>query len=154
MDDGFHGSQEVVYRLMKPILNSLSRALCKKRCDESKLVVRKIMHPRQRIHELVGGLVNIKILREDMFSNQENLCSCPIWNGDILGVVTNYGTSYIGLVESYGIGLFGVRDRSAYVAQNRACDMTLELFEERPELLKKLTMLPTIIQKPKVSSRT
>lgn len=138
VDAGLDTSLKVVNHMMNPVLNALQVALEVRTVDDLTLKVsRGMIHPKQFIHELAGGILNVKSWRAAEFAMKKP--TCPIWKGHgVFGLAEKHGTTHIGVIESLGISIIGVEESSAHVARNRACAIAMLVFENHPELIKTL----------------
>eukprot|EP00558_Chaetoceros_sp_UNC1202_P008523 CAMPEP_0197240492 /NCGR_PEP_ID=MMETSP1429-20130617/6771_1 /TAXON_ID=49237 /ORGANISM="Chaetoceros sp., Strain UNC1202" /LENGTH=140 /DNA_ID=CAMNT_0042700141 /DNA_START=1 /DNA_END=423 /DNA_ORIENTATION=+ len=118
---------------MKPIVDALTRTLSRIESSDIKSKARAMVHPKQYVHELAGGILSVKSWREEIFAIKKS--GCPVWKDGIWGEGERDGSNFIGVIESYGIELIGVEEKSSHVARNRACAITMEVFEKNPDLI-------------------
>jgi hypothetical protein len=102
-----------------------------------------MMHPKQYIHELAGGILHVKAWKEEDYAIKKR--SCPVWRNGTWTACHGLGNNSIGLIESYGIDLIGIEEKSSHVARNRACAIAMEVFETNPDLIDKLKSLAQLI---------
>lgn len=76
VDGGFIAVQNAVSHVMKPILNALMSALASNNVDEMKNKAQNMMHPKQFVHELAGGIIHVKVWKEEAFALRRR--NCPI----------------------------------------------------------------------------
>ena len=128
----------------KPVMDALETALKGLIVDDVRSKARAMVHPKQYVHELGGGVLSVKSWREEVLAIKR---SCPVWkDGGMWGKAQRDGSNHIGLIESFGIDILGIEEKSAHVARNRACAITMEVFEKHPDLVDKLKHLAQLLQ--------
>jgi len=143
VDQGLEAAQASVQFAMNPVVDSLTKALKHRNINDMQSKARAMVHPKQYVHELAGGILNVKSWREDIYSAKKR--NIPVWKSGIWGLGNREGSNYIGLIESCGIDLLGIEEQSSHVARNRACAITMEIFEKNPDLIDKLKNLAALI---------
>ena len=79
---------------------------------------------------------------------------CPVWkDGGFWGEADRDGSNHVGVIETFGIDLIGIEERSSHVARNRACAIVMEIFERNPKLLESLKRVGTLIQDENVGEK-
>jgi len=144
VDSGLAPAIKAVEHAMRPIVDALTTALQGRVADDVTSKARAMVHPKQYVHELAGGILNVKSWREEIFAVKKN--SCPVWKEGIWGEANFDGSNNIGVIESFGIDLIGIEEKSSHVARNRACAITMEVFETHPDLIDKLKSLTQLFQ--------
>ena len=124
--------------MMNPVLTALQVALKGMTVDDlTSKISRGMIHPKQFVNELAGGILNVKSWREGEFAIKKT--TCPVWKGrGTFGLAEKHGTAHIGLIESLGIDIIGIEESSAHVARNRACAIAMLVFKNHPELIETL----------------
>ncbi len=106
---------------------------------------RGMVHPKQYVHELGGGIMTVKSWKEEILAIKK---ACPIWKeGGLWGEAQRNGSNHVGVIESFGIDIIGIEEKSSHIARNRACAITMEVFERHPEIIGKLKKFCTLIQR-------
>jgi len=144
VDGGFIPGQQAVSHVMKPILDALVTALVSSNIDEMKNKAQNMMHPKQFVHELAGGIIHVKAWKEEAFALRKR--NCPIWRNTCWGVGEKEGNGSIGLIESFGIDLVGISESSSHVARNRACAIAMEVFAKNNDLIEKLRGISLLLR--------
>lgn len=144
VDGGFLPGQKAVSHVMKPILDALVTALVSSNIDEMKNKAQNMMHPKQFVHELAGGIIHVKAWKEEAFALRKR--NCPIWRNTCWGVGEKEGNGSIGLIESFGIDLVGISESSSHVARNRACAIAMEVFAKNNDLIEKLRGISLLLR--------
>jgi len=94
---------------------------------------------------IAGGILNVKSWKEEVFAITKP--NCPIWKGGgIWGQAERHGTAHIGLIESLGIDIIGIEERSAHIARNRACAIAMLVFETHPDLIETLQSFSQVLR--------
>ncbi len=149
VDGGFEAGQHAVGTVMDPILDALRKALLtRNNSTDLKTKAREMMHPKQYVHELAGGILNVKAWQEEDFAIRRR--HCPVWrNGDWI-TCEGTGNNSIGLIESFGIDLVGIEEKTSHIARNRACAMAMEVFETNTDLITKLKSFSQLLRPKEV----
>ena len=145
VDGGYEAGQHAVKNVMKPVLDALFRSLTSNSSDLREKA-RQMMHPKQYVHELGGGILRVKAWREEDFAAKRR--NCPVWGNGAWSKCEGEGNNAIGLIESCGLHFIGIEEHSAHIARNRACAIAMEVFERNPELIEKLKSFSHLL-KPK-----
>ena len=136
VDAGLVAATNTVEHMLRPILDALTTALTGMVTDDVQSRARAMVHPKQYVHELGGGIMSVKSWREEVLAIKR---SCPVWkDGGLWGEAQRDGSNHIGVIESFGIDIIGIEEKTSHVARNRACAITMEVFERNPELIEKL----------------
>lgn len=151
VDGGFEAGQNAVKTVMQPILNALLTALYTRNSSDLRTKAREMMHPKQYVHELAGGILNVKAWKEEDFALRRR--NCPVWRNGLWTACEGGGNNSIGLVESFGIDLVGIEEQSSHVARNRACAIAMEIFEKNTDLILKLKSFSQLLR-PKADEET
>lgn len=134
VDSGFEAGQHAVSTVMKPVLEALYNTLTTS-SDSSEIrdKARQMMHPKQYVHELAGGILRVKAWREEDFAIKKR--NCPVWRNGNWVRCTGEGNSYIGLIESCGLDFIGIEETTSHIARNRACAIAMEIFETNTDMI-------------------
>jgi len=146
IDGGFEAGQNAVKHVLQPIVNALLRALSCRNTKDMESKAREMMHPKQYIHELGGGIINVKAWKEEKFALRKQ--NCLVWKNGSWRKCEGKGNNFIGLIESFGIDLVGIEESSSHVTRNRACAIAMEVFESNTDLIEKLKRF-SLLLKPK-----
>lgn len=143
VDAGLSAATKMVEHMMMPVIKALTSALAMVGKDvRSK--ARAMVHPKQYVHELGGGIMSVKSWKEEIFALKR---ACPVWkDGGLWGEAQRDGSNNIGVLESFGIDIIGIEEKSSHVARNRACAITMEVFKRNPELIENIKRLGNILQ--------
>jgi hypothetical protein len=145
IDAGFEGGQHAVRTVLQPILDVLLVALSNMNSDDKRTKAREMMHPKQYVHELAGGVLTVKAWQEEYFGIQRR--HCPVWRNGGWITCEGVGNNFVGLIESFGIDIIGIEEKSSHVARNRACAIAMEVFEANPDLVVKLKSFPQLLRR-------
>ncbi len=130
---------------MKPVLEAIHGTLTNgSNPSEIRAKANQMMHPKQYVHELAGGILRVKAWKEEDFALKRR--NCPVWRNGMWTRCQGEGNNAIGLIESCGLDLIGIEEKTAHVARNRACALTMEIFETNRELTEKLKTLPSLLK--------
>lgn len=146
VDAGNTECHRALDHILKPVLDCLLQIVSNGDITDKKSVNRMIGHPKQYIVENLGDMLRVTTWREDKCALREPKIRCPIWKDGFWGTSSYDGSNFIGLVEIFGIELFGVEEKSARVAINRTCALVVEIFESNPDLGLKLRDIMAIIR--------
>lgn len=97
-----------------------------------------ILHPKQYLYELTGGIVSVKVFREDD-SNQRRLLSQPFSLGST--TAGDGGSRFVGTVICKGILLAAVAENSREKAVNVCCELAVKVLKDSPHILSQLARL-------------
>ena len=141
VDSGFIAGQLSVSYVLKPILSAVASALASRSTDVVRDKARSMMHPKQFIHEMAGGIIQVKAWREESFALRQ--IQCPVWRKNHWSTGKKEGNGSIGLIDSFGIDIVGVAETSSHVARNRTCAIAMEIFMANSDLIDKLKVIST-----------
>jgi len=148
IDSGFEAGQHAVATVMQPILDALLSSLASRNSNDMRGKAHAMMHPKQYVHEVAGGVLSVKAWNEEDFVIRRR--NCPVWKDGKWIKCEGVGNNSIGLIESFGLDLIGIEESSSHVARNRACSIAMQIFEANPDLAAKLKSFIQLLnpQKP------
>ncbi len=122
---------------MRPVLDALHGTLTRaSTSSDLKDRAKQMMHPKQYVHEIAGGILRVKAWKEeDFFIKKRN---CPVWRNGAWIKCNGEGNNSIGLIESCGLDLIGIEEATSHIARNRACAIAMEIFESNLDMVEKL----------------
>lgn len=139
MDAGFETGQRAAQHILSPVLEALALAVG---CDTA-TVKRRMMHPKQSLHE-TANFIQVKALTEETFALHK--LSCPIWRDHYWGNSFREGSGYLAVIRAFGVNIAAIHDESAHVARNRACAICYQVLDEhlRPLLKEVQSIIHTL----------
>ena len=149
VDGGFNEGQAAALFVLKPIIDTISPTLNDCQSDPNERARKMLMHPKQELHEMAGGILQIKAWKEEDFAGLK--LNCPVWCGDSWGRANEQGNGTVGVVHSLGINLTAALEPNSQVARNRACALVVSAFHQVPALMDKLkAIFRTIVPRKEV----
>ena len=127
VDSGFHVGQKAALHVIAPITETLSHLLT---TDFSNLT--GLLHPKQHLYEMTGGIISVKVYKEDAFLQFGDKSS--LWNfGNHCG-----DSGYVGTVTCKNLILGTVLETSRLAAMNVACEFAVQILKENPSIISQL----------------
>ena len=132
VDQGNYGAQQAALRIISPLTQSLLHLLTS---DDSTCHLAGILHPKQNLYEMTGGIVSVRTYKEEAFL-QMGFPSL-LWN---FGNRSN-GVGYVGVVRCKEIVIAALVEASRDAATNVACELAAHILNENPSIITRLQSL-------------
>jgi len=142
---GREGGQSAALFAMRFILDAIKTQLGNDEPSILREKVRKLMHPKQVVHELAGRYLQLRSWRESEFATEYP--TCPVWRGMQWGLPNTQSNDYIGQVICYGMNVIALSDSTSHIAKNRVCAFTVAFFRRSPQLLEDVQKLSILLAK-------
>lgn len=130
VDQGNYEAQQAALRIISPLTQSLLHLLTS---DDSAGHLAGILHPKQNLYEMTGGIVSVRTYKEEVFLQMGSL----LWN---FGNRSN-GVGYVGVVSCKQIPIAAVVEASRDAATNVACELAAHILNENPSIITRLQSL-------------
>ena len=129
VDAGLHIGQQAALYVIAPLIQSLSNLLT----AEGSRNLTEILHPKQHLYEMTGGMVRVRVYKHDRFDVHPR-----VWN-------FGNGGEYIGVVTGKGVVIAAVVDNSREKAVNLSCELAVQILKENPDIMPHLRGVNSII---------
>eukprot|EP00804_Cyclotella_cryptica_P016705 CCRYP_002011-RB/>CCRYP_002011-RB protein AED:0.04 eAED:0.04 QI:412/1/1/1/0.83/0.85/7/239/1584 len=127
VDLGFAQGQKAALHVIRPILQSICSLTVS---SDPSWNVRGILHPKQHLYQMTGGIVRVRAYKGDKFRGLGIPWFCSEGNKDNEG--------YIGVVSCKGLTIAAVWESSSRAAINVSCSLAVDLLAANPHILDKL----------------
>lgn len=140
VDGGILDGQKAALFLLDPVLQAVKDSILSSDEATTRMKARGMMHPKQVLHEMGGGILSLRSWREDKFALNEGAGSrCPVWRNHKWCLANPDGNGAVGAVYCCGIRVVSVAENSSHIAKNRACALAVAFLRDcAPELIERL----------------